>query len=782
MFGGGGDDILSYAGYENLVNDKGVTVALNNSNEAVIVANGSDADGDVATSFEGLRGSNHDDVLTGNDGKNVIQGLAGDDFITGGQGEDILDGGADFDIVSFADSGSGITVTLGAPNAVTIVAGGTVGPDKIVNFEGIEGSDVADTLTGNALDNYFDGRGGQDIINGGAGNDTVDYSWAASGITVTLGASGAQTTVIGGDTDKISLIENIIGTSKDDEITGNALVNVLKGGDGADKITGGAGADTIDGGAGDDVIVIAGIDAQADVILGGTETDKISVTGTTALTLEDFSASAASIEIWQGTVTRFSARPRTILLTSRASRRLRVFCSWMAAPGTTPSKAHAAGVLGMDLRGGAGDDTLIGAGQADKLDGGDGEDSLEGGAGNDTLKGGAGSDTIFGDAGNDTITGGAGNDFMDGGEDDDTYIVSGADGQFDIINDTGAVGADKIEVQGTLAITLDVFDAGAAGIEQWKGNNTAVLGNAGENRLDFSGITATGITFIDGGAGDDFLTAADSGSELRGGLGDDTLTGGAGEDTFNGGIGNDVIDGGAGKDTIIFTGIESQFDAVQGGANTDKIQVVGAVVVTLDKFDSTTNGIEEWFGAIGSTQGVVGNANDNILNFVGLTNVQNLPFIDGGAGDDVITGDHSGRDLRGGTGDDTITGGDGGDIINGGIGDDDIDGGKGNDKILINGAEGQFDLIAGGDDTDTIVAIGTTAVTFAGFNATLSSIEQWTGNKQRDSRAMATITFSTSAALQALPMCRLFSAAPATTPLPALFSRTMFVAASERTR
>jgi Ca2+-binding RTX toxin-like protein len=732
MFGGLGDDILSYANMDNLGGGTlGVDIQLDNSGNAVINSAVADEVGDTATEFQGLRGSKYNDKLTGNNVANIIQGLAGADYILGGIGIDTLDGGEGIDTVSFKDSGSGVTVTLGVTNAVTVVGGGTVGADKISNFENIEGSDFADTLTGNAADNAFDGRNGQDIINGGAGNDTVDYSWAGSAIVVTLGVSGAQTTVTGGDTDKISLIENIIGTGFDDEITGNALNNVLEGGAGKDDITGGAGADTIKGGAGDDNITIGGTDAQNDTIDGGADNDTITVSGNTALTLENFSAGNSSIEIWTGNGFAVLGTAKNNAFDFSGLTTLNGVLHVDGGLGNDTIKAHAAGGLGMDLRGGGGDDTLIGNTSADKLDGGDGEDTLEGGAGNDTLKGGAGNDSIFGGDDKDTITGGAGNDFMDGGDDSDTYIVSGTDGQFDIVNDTGGAGTDKIEVQGTTAVTLDEFDAGAAGIEEWAGNNNAILGNAAENRLDFSGITATGITFIDGGAGDDTLTAPDSGGvELRGGLGDDTLLGGAGEDTFNGGVGNDIINGGAGKDIILVTGTEAQFDVIIGGGDDDAIQVVGTLAVTLDEFDTTANGIEEWKGAVGSSQGVIGNANDNLFDFSALTNVQNLPFIDGGAGDDTIKGDDFGRDLRGGVGDDTIDGGAGADIINGGAGDDVIDGGSGNDKIQISGIEAQFDTIDGGADVDTIVAVGTLAVTLAGFNAGVSNIENWTGNKK----------------------------------------------------
>ena len=58
------------------------------------------------------------------------------------------------------------------------------------------------------------------------------------------------------------------------------------------------------------------------------------------------------------------------------------------------------------LIGGGGDDALVGGGGKDLLKGGGGSDTLEGGRGNDILKGGGGKDVLFGDRGNDKLTGG----------------------------------------------------------------------------------------------------------------------------------------------------------------------------------------------------------------------------------------------------------------------------------------------------------------------------------------------------------------------------------------
>lgn len=63
------------------------------------------------------------------------------------------------------------------------------------------------------------------------------------------------------------------------------------------------------------------------------------------------------------------------------------------------------------LRGGPGDDVLIGGGGDDKLLGGPGGDALTGRGGDDALYGGPGNDRVFGGSGVDICNGGPGRDF-----------------------------------------------------------------------------------------------------------------------------------------------------------------------------------------------------------------------------------------------------------------------------------------------------------------------------------------------------------------------------------
>lgn len=85
-----------------------------------------------------------------------------------------------------------------------------------------------------------------------------------------------------------------------------------------------------------------------------------------------------------------------------------------------------------ELHGGAGNDKLMGNGGHDLLDGGDGDDTLLGGRGNDVLIGGDGLDILDGGAGDDTLAGGTGPDRMTGGRGSDIFVLADGDGGFGI--------------------------------------------------------------------------------------------------------------------------------------------------------------------------------------------------------------------------------------------------------------------------------------------------------------------------------------------------------------
>ncbi|HEV7769276.1 MAG TPA: hypothetical protein VGO66_01315 [Solirubrobacterales bacterium] len=71
--------------------------------------------------------------------------------------------------------------------------------------------------------------------------------------------------------------------------------------------------------------------------------------------------------------------------------------------------------ISVSLRGGSGNDELIGGAGADSLLGGPGDDRLVGRGGTDSLVGGDGNDRLIGCSGNDLLRGGPGEDVLLGG-------------------------------------------------------------------------------------------------------------------------------------------------------------------------------------------------------------------------------------------------------------------------------------------------------------------------------------------------------------------------------
>ncbi len=262
--GGGGVNTLSYAGSKDAV----MVDLLNGA------GNFGDADLDTFTNFQNLLGSVGDDVLYGDAGSNKIDGGAGNDSIEGGDGNDILIGGAGTqDTVTYGLATSGVTVSLAITTQQDTHGAGL---DTLSGFEGIIGSDFADTLTGNSSANTIIGGDGDDIIDGGAGNDmlmggsntaigdTVSYASATSAVTVNL---ALFTATGGGGKDSLNGFENITGSKFADILTGDSHDNHIIGGAGNDIIEGGAGADILDGGAGINTVSYANSASEVDVDL-----------------------------------------------------------------------------------------------------------------------------------------------------------------------------------------------------------------------------------------------------------------------------------------------------------------------------------------------------------------------------------------------------------------------------------------------------------------------------------------------------------------------------------
>ncbi|MEO7221546.1 MAG: calcium-binding protein, partial [Devosia sp.] len=245
--GGAGFDMANYAD-----RFQSIEVALN-SGLAVTLRVGGIAE-DSIKNIEGVIGGSAGDNLVGDGRDNVFIGGAGNDTFTGSAGLDTLDGGTGSDTAHFGFK-SRIEVTLNGATAATVTVNGVV-EDSIRNIENLIsgsgddkliGDNEANSLAGSTGNDFLKGGGGFDTLNGGGGSDTADYSDKTQKVTVILrGEALATAEVNGAFEDSLSSVENIIGGSAGDKLTGDAEANSFKGRGGKDVINGAAGSDTAD--------------------------------------------------------------------------------------------------------------------------------------------------------------------------------------------------------------------------------------------------------------------------------------------------------------------------------------------------------------------------------------------------------------------------------------------------------------------------------------------------------------------------------------------------------
>ena len=231
-----------------------------------------------------VTGGAGNDTIFGDSGNDSIDGGTGNDNLNGGSGNDMINGGAGSDFAIYSGS-VGVKVNLSLTSA-QVTGQGT---DTLLNIENISSGSGNDLLTGNTLANILiggagndslHGSSGNDNLNGGSGNDLIDggtgsdfaiYSGTV-GVKVNLSLTSAQVT--GQGTDTLLNIENISAGNGNDLLTGNKLVNILKGDAGSDTLNGGAGNDTLFGCAGNDSLT-GGTGADSFVFSSALQTDNV---------------------------------------------------------------------------------------------------------------------------------------------------------------------------------------------------------------------------------------------------------------------------------------------------------------------------------------------------------------------------------------------------------------------------------------------------------------------------------------------------------------------------
>ena len=162
-------------------------------------------------------------------------------IVNGGAGNDELVGSTGGGLLGRLDGGPGDDQLWGADTGDDLRGGG--GRDQL---HGLGGDDRLSD--GDRDDRAGEDGPGQDLLDGGAGNDTVSYAQRTASVAVNIGddrPDGGR-----GEGDRLTGIESIIGGSGDDRLIGDRRPNVIHGGGGHDRVIGRGGDDALAADAG----------------------------------------------------------------------------------------------------------------------------------------------------------------------------------------------------------------------------------------------------------------------------------------------------------------------------------------------------------------------------------------------------------------------------------------------------------------------------------------------------------------------------------------------------
>lgn len=441
---------------ENIIGSSfGDTITAKSSGSVIYGGDGWDIiNGGVGN--DTIYGENGNDTVYAGDGNDTIYGGAGNDAIYSNGGNNILIGGEGADTLNgfggtatgnYSASASAVSINL----TTNVNTGGDAQGDGLYGVSNIIGTNFDDTIIGDGFSNKLYGGAGNDLLagigyggntlDGGDGNDTVSYA-SASSVYVDLNVTASQGWGASGDI--VLNVENLIGSSYDDNLSAKTSGSSLSGGDGWDIVSGAAGNDILHGDGGNDTLygnggddIIYG-DAGDDSIYGGTGTNILiggagadSMNGFTGIATASYATSSAAI---------------SINLNNNAN-------------------------TGGDAQG----DTLYGIA------------NIIGSGFNDTIVGNYMNNTIIGGSGVDSMSGGTGADIFKYSSITDSGSASGAR---DIITDF-AEGTDKIDLgdfageftfKGTSAFTGTAHEVNYA---QVSGNTIIGVDADGNGALDF---------------------------------------------------------------------------------------------------------------------------------------------------------------------------------------------------------------------------------------------------------------------------------------------------------
>lgn len=348
------------------------------------------------------------------------------------------------------------------------------------------------------------------IIDDG-GTDTIDLSGSTANNAIDLSPRAASNTgrLIGNlFIAPSTIIENVIGGSGNDSLTGNDAANALTGGNGDDVMTGGGGDDQaifsgaydsyqvstendvtlVVGATGTDTlrsieylvfsdqtfrldggVLVPGEDSIAPLLQSTSPQDEagsVAVTANLVLTYNEslvagqgqiviYSAGGAVFATYESGAPEVTVSGRTITINpgSNLAAATGYYVTMTAGFVTDAAGNDVAALLGadsFDFVTASNYTTITGSNGSNTLRGTAAADHIWGLGGNDVMTGAGGNDWLEGGAGNDKIEGGLGADLLNGGAGRDTFIfrakTESALGAADTIQDF-AIGSDSIDLR-----------------------------------------------------------------------------------------------------------------------------------------------------------------------------------------------------------------------------------------------------------------------------------------------------------------------------------------------
>jgi Ca2+-binding RTX toxin-like protein len=486
------------------------------------------------------------DTVEGENGSDRIFGGAGSDAIRGNRGNDrIAAGGGSGD---FADAGLGDDSVSGGRGSLDRVIGG-VGNDRLEGGPGDE-----DILRGDHGADYFDGGEGDHDVASFAISGFGGPIQGGQGVIVDLLAGRASQD----GNDRLTGIEDVIGTAFKDSMRGSSAANILYGGGGDDQLSGfgkrdravaGAGSDSCSGfeqveSCGPEEPVSGQLVEVA--LAGGRTRGSLTVVGRQPRFLPG--GQPAALPTGMSIEVGYKGGDWTVLggpaLTPGEG------CAAVApevvhCPTANPDAVLVTGdsqsdrlVLRSDLPptisgvlyGDAGFDTLLGSSADDSLNGGGKEESVP----TDFLNGRGGDDAL---ANGRVLLGGSGSDLL---------IASPCVGQ----RIDGGPGVDSASfARAFLKLGVQVRIGGKAILPPHKLGGKSFPAGCPIQGSQPTSIDSS-IENIEGSPEGDILIGGSGANILLGRGGDDRISGGGGSDFLVGGTGRDEMTGGLGSDRL----------------------------------------------------------------------------------------------------------------------------------------------------------------------------------------------------------------------------------------